>query len=258
LTVMQKVEVFTDALKKTTGGGNDLYEILWLKSTNSEEWLERRTRYTRSLAVMSMVGYILGLGDRHPSNLMLDKLSGRVLHIDFGDCFEVAMNRDKYPEKVPFRLTRMLIKAMEVSGIEGSYRSTCERTMTVLRENKDSLVAMLQAFLYDPLISWRLVDLSNENSDAPNRINDDRRLDVGVPIDVGSRQGVLPINEGDEDEDEEEKNELVLPSGLHDQIPSVPIGRGREFHMSITRARSLQMYPNIQTWAANLGTDGRI
>lgn len=84
LTVMQKVEVFTDALRRTTGKGNDLYEILWLKSTNSEEWLERRTRYTRSLAVMSMVGYILGLGDRHPSNLMLDKLSGRVLHIDFG------------------------------------------------------------------------------------------------------------------------------------------------------------------------------
>jgi FKBP12-rapamycin complex-associated protein len=88
LTVMQKVEVFGNALRCTTGKGNDLYEILWLKSTNSEEWLERRTRFTRSLAVMSMVGYILGLGDRHPSNLMLDKLSGRVLHIDFGDCFE--------------------------------------------------------------------------------------------------------------------------------------------------------------------------
>ena len=87
LTVMQKVEVFTDALRRTTGKGNDLYEILWLKSTNSEEWLERRTRFTRSLAVMSMVGYILGLGDRHPSNLMLDKLSGRVLHIDFGKSF---------------------------------------------------------------------------------------------------------------------------------------------------------------------------
>ena len=90
---------------------------------------------------MSMVGYILGLGDRHPSNLMLDQISGRVLHIDFGDCFEVAMHREKFPEKVPFRLTRMLIKAMEVSGIEGSYRDAFERTMTVLRDNRDSLVA---------------------------------------------------------------------------------------------------------------------
>ena len=63
--------------------------MLWLKSPNSEVWLERRTNYTRSLAVMSMVGYILGLGDRHPSNLMLDQHTGKIAHIDFGDCFEV-------------------------------------------------------------------------------------------------------------------------------------------------------------------------
>ena len=56
-----------------------------------------------------MVGYVLGLGDRHPSNLMLDRKSGKVLHIDFGDCFEVAMQREKFPERVPFRLTRMLV-----------------------------------------------------------------------------------------------------------------------------------------------------
>jgi phosphatidylinositol kinase/protein kinase (PI-3 family) len=77
-------------------------------------WFDRRTNYTRSLAVMSMVGYVLGLGDRHPSNLMLDRMSGKIMHIDFGDCFEVAMTREKFPEKIPFRLTRMLINAMEV------------------------------------------------------------------------------------------------------------------------------------------------
>ncbi|EEC46831.1 predicted protein [Phaeodactylum tricornutum CCAP 1055/1] len=166
LTGMQKVEVFTDALQKTPGKGDDLAEIFWLKSTNSEEWLERRTKYTRSLAVMSMVGYILGLGDRHPSNLMIDKLSGRVLHIDFGDCFEIAMVRDKYPERVPFRLTRMLVKAMEVSGIEGTYRSTCERTMNLLRSSRDTLVAMLEAFVHDPLISWRLVNFITGGASA--------------------------------------------------------------------------------------------
>ena len=73
---------------------------------------------------MSMVGYLLGLGDRHPSNLMLDRYSGKLLHIDFGDCFEASMNREKYPEKVPFRLTRMMVQAMEVSGIEGNFRYT--------------------------------------------------------------------------------------------------------------------------------------
>ena len=47
---------------------------------------------------------------------MLDRLSGKILHIDFGDCFEVAMTREKFPEKIPFRLTRMLVNAMEVKN----------------------------------------------------------------------------------------------------------------------------------------------
>lgn len=159
LTLMQKVEVFGYALDNTTG--QDLYRVLWLKSKSSEAWLERRTNYTRSLGVMSMVGYILGLGDRHPSNLMLDRVTGKIIHIDFGDCFEVAMKRDKYPERVPFRLTRMLTYAMEVSNIEGSFRITCEHVMRVLRENKESLMAVLEAFIHDPLLTWRLTNAAS-------------------------------------------------------------------------------------------------
>ncbi|KAB2050892.1 hypothetical protein ES319_A12G018000v1 [Gossypium barbadense] len=158
LPLISKVEVFEYALLNTEG--NDLSRVLWLKSRTSEVWLERRTNYTRSLAVMSMVGYLLGLGDRHPSNLMLHRYSGKILHIDFGDCFEASMNREKFPEKVPFRLTRMLVKAMEVSGIEGNFRSTCENVMQVLRTNKDSVMAMMEAFVHDPLINWRLFNFN--------------------------------------------------------------------------------------------------
>ncbi|KAJ4823015.1 hypothetical protein Tsubulata_009220, partial [Turnera subulata] len=158
LPLIAKVEVFQYALANTEG--NDLSRVLWLKSRTSEVWLERRTNYTRSLAVMSMVGYLLGLGDRHPSNLMLHRFSGKILHIDFGDCFEASMNREKFPEKVPFRLTRMLVKAMEVSGIEGNFRSTCENVMQVLRTNKDSVMAMMEAFVHDPLINWRLFNFN--------------------------------------------------------------------------------------------------
>lgn len=158
LPLIAKIEVFEYALQNTEG--NDLSRVLWLKSRTSEVWLDRRTNYTRSLAVMSMVGYLLGLGDRHPSNLMLDRYSGKILHIDFGDCFEASMNREKFPEKVPFRLTRMLVKAMEVSGIEGNFRSTCENVMQVLRTNKDSVMAMMEAFVHDPLINWRLFNFN--------------------------------------------------------------------------------------------------
>lgn len=140
--------------------------MLWLKSRNSEMWLGRRTNYTRSTAVMSMVGYLLGLGDRHPSNLMLDRYSGKLLHIDFGDCFEASMNREKFPEKVPFRLTRMMVKAMEVSGIEGNFRTTCESVMRVLRSNRNSVMAMLEAFVHDPLINWRLLNTTEAATDA--------------------------------------------------------------------------------------------
>jgi FKBP12-rapamycin complex-associated protein len=170
LTLLQKVEVFEYALENTTG--QDLYRVLWFKSNSSEHWLERRTTYTRSLAVNSMVGHVLGLGDRHPSNILLVRSSGKVVHIDFGDCFEIAMHREKYPEKIPFRLTRMLTHAMEVSGVEGSFRNTCEITMRVLRDNKESLMAVLEAFVYDPLISWRLVQ--DVNTRKPQGLDSQR------------------------------------------------------------------------------------
>ena len=38
-----------------------------------------------------------------------------------GDCFEVARNREKFPEMVDFRLTRMLIKALGVSTFKEAF-----------------------------------------------------------------------------------------------------------------------------------------
>ncbi|PVU91733.1 hypothetical protein BB561_004248 [Smittium simulii] len=151
-TILERLEAFEYGMERTEG--NDLQKVLWYKSINAEVWLDRRTNYTRSLAVMSMAGYILGLGDRHPSNLLIHNATGKVVHIDFGDCFEAAINREKFPETVPFRLTRMLVKAMEVNGIEGSFKITSQHTLRVMRANRDSLMAVLEAFVYDPLVSW--------------------------------------------------------------------------------------------------------
>ena len=57
--------MFQYVQKKTEDCGYHLARILWLQSANADIWFEKRTNFIRSLALMSIVGYILGLGDRH-------------------------------------------------------------------------------------------------------------------------------------------------------------------------------------------------
>jgi serine/threonine-protein kinase mTOR len=99
LQALQKIKAFEHGMRNTSG--DDLYNMFWLKSVSSEHWLQRRTNYTRSLAVNSMAGHTLGLVDRHPSNLLTKRDSGEVVHIDFGNCFEVAMQRVTLKSAVP-------------------------------------------------------------------------------------------------------------------------------------------------------------
>lgn len=42
---------------------------------------------------MSMVGYIIGLGDRHLDNVLIDMTTGEVVHIDYNVCFEKGKRR---------------------------------------------------------------------------------------------------------------------------------------------------------------------
>jgi FKBP12-rapamycin complex-associated protein len=98
-----------------------------------------------------MVGYVLGLGDRHPSNLMVHRFTGGIIHIDFSDCFEVGRNRIRFPELVPFRLTRMMIRTFGPIGIEGEFRIGCEQTLKLIRSHRDSITAVLDIFLQEPL-----------------------------------------------------------------------------------------------------------
>ncbi|KAJ2934534.1 hypothetical protein H1R20_g2555, partial [Candolleomyces eurysporus] len=116
-------------------------------------WLTSRLNYARTSAVMSMVGYILGLGDRHTENILLDVNTGDIIHVDFNCLFEKGKVLET-PERVPFRLTQNIVDGLGITGVEGVYRIACELTMNLLRENKDSLMSVLDAFIHDPLVEW--------------------------------------------------------------------------------------------------------
>ncbi|KAJ7289937.1 hypothetical protein O6H91_Y303200 [Diphasiastrum complanatum] len=122
------------------------------------DWFEKRLAYTRSVATSSMVGYIVGLGDRHSMNILIDQASAEVVHIDFGVAFEQGLML-KTPERVPFRLTGDIVDGMGVSGIEGVFRRCCEATLSVMRANKEALLTIIEVFIHDPLYKWALSPL---------------------------------------------------------------------------------------------------
>lgn len=61
-----------------------------------QSWFEMRLNYSRSVAVTSIVGHVLGLGDRHISNILLDTASGEVVHIDLGIAFDQVCNHANF------------------------------------------------------------------------------------------------------------------------------------------------------------------
>ena len=112
-------------------------------------WFGARLRYTRSCAVMSIVGHVLGLGDRHGENILFEEGTGGTFHVDFNCLFDKGLTFEK-PELVPFRLTHNMVDAFGVYGYEGPFRKSCELTSQILRQHEDTLMTILETFLYDP------------------------------------------------------------------------------------------------------------
>ncbi|XP_067946103.1 serine-protein kinase ATM-like isoform X2 [Watersipora subatra] len=121
----------------------------------AESWLNARHSYSQSVATSSMVGYVLGIGDRHTNNMLLDEKTGELIHIDFG----VAFDRGKVlpiPETIPFRLSRDIVDGFGPTGVDGAFRRCCEKTLTVLRSSDRIISTILQVLIDDPLLDWTL------------------------------------------------------------------------------------------------------
>nr|XP_040032849.1 serine-protein kinase ATM [Gasterosteus aculeatus aculeatus] len=118
-------------------------------------WMEKRLAYTRSVATSSIVGYIVGLGDRHINNILVDEQTAELVHIDLGVAFEQGKILPT-PETVPFRLSRDIVDGMGITGVEGVFRRCCEKTLEVMRSSQEALLTIVEVLLYDPLFDWTM------------------------------------------------------------------------------------------------------
>ncbi|KAJ3299777.1 Serine/threonine-protein kinase smg1 [Borealophlyctis nickersoniae] len=170
------VAVLKEVLAELESGtpGDLIAKELWCSSATPSVWWDKTKTYSRSLAVMSMIGYIIGLGDRHLDNILLDPGRGDIVHIDYNVSFETGRNL-RVPETVPFRLTQNLRKGLGLTGVEGSFRIACQNTLRIMRENKEILTTLLEAFVYDPLVDW----MKDEADDLEKKLMD---LNVNVGL----------------------------------------------------------------------------
>lgn len=57
------------------------FSELWTQSIDSGSWWQSTSLYATSLAVMSVIGYIIGLGDRHLDNVLVNLQTGEVCQL---------------------------------------------------------------------------------------------------------------------------------------------------------------------------------
>lgn len=64
----------------------------WYQNTFScqQSYFSARNHYIKSTAVMSVVGYLFGLGDRHLENILVDLNTGEIAHVDFNSMFNAS------------------------------------------------------------------------------------------------------------------------------------------------------------------------
>lgn len=136
---------------------NDLLRrFLLSKATSPEAFYAFRANFTRTIAIASIYGYVLGIGDRHLDNLLIDKLTGDVVMIDFGICFGMGASQLPVPELIPFRLTPQITNVSRPLDGVSHLRNYMLKALTAIR-NKDGVERLkndLEVYINDPLVDW--------------------------------------------------------------------------------------------------------
>jgi ataxia telangiectasia mutated family protein len=167
------VETRISTYRKVTERFHPVMKYFFLEYfPDPDEWFVMRTAYTRSTAAVSILGHVLGLGDRHGHNILLDCQTGEAVHIDLGVAFEMGRILP-VPELVPFRLTRDIVDGMGITKTEGVFRRCCEFTLDALREETYSIMTILDVLRYDPLYSWSMSPLRMAKLQNNQRGTDD-------------------------------------------------------------------------------------
>jgi len=142
-------------------------------SASPEAFLTLRSHFASTHACLSICQYILGIGDRHLSNFMVDMETGGMIGIDFGHAFGSATQFLPVPELMPFRLTRQFVNLMLPLKESGTLQNVMVHTLRALRNNHELLLNTMDVFIKEPSIDWQAFARRQAKTQGINTDDDD-------------------------------------------------------------------------------------
>ena len=112
-----------------------LRDALKRLSSSLESFVYIRDCFIKNYSVVCIAGYLLGIGDRHLENFLLNYSTGEVVSIDFGYSFGQGLTL-LLPELMPFRLTRVFEGLTRPVGLNGIFRHSMIHALTSIRKKR--------------------------------------------------------------------------------------------------------------------------
>ncbi|XP_033494873.2 DNA-dependent protein kinase catalytic subunit isoform X1 [Epinephelus lanceolatus] len=156
----KRSETVNNFLKVLQHVPSDLLKRAFLKMCNSPEaFLSLRSHFISSHALLCVSHWILGIGDRHLSNFMINMETGGMIGIDFGHAFGSATQFLPVPELMPFRLTQQFVNLMQPLKESGLIQSTMVHSLRAYRAEPDLLLNTMDVFVKEPSLDWKNFEL---------------------------------------------------------------------------------------------------
>lgn len=147
-------------------------------SKSLESYYVLRKNFSTSLAAMNVSHWLLSIGDRHISNIMLDMQKLFLVGIDFGVAFGAAATL-QVPELVPFRLTSHFVDVMQPLGINGSIKKNMMHALRCFQDHKDTILICLEVFVKEPTLDWLMQSKIKSNGHVgASNWNPEKRIEI--------------------------------------------------------------------------------